>query len=330
MSEEEFNDVEDINLDEFNFDDLMNDVEVDSAVATEDVFEDISMDDIDVEGDVNDNSTVLEGQRVEPFFEMSNEEVIVENSDQFQVVDIDDCVPVITESDVADVEIGDEFERQEFDVGENSAEVIELKEDSDIISSDIDASGEEEYGVNDVVQQDDNGNDLPEGFFVDEGIEAEPIQDETFSKEDIDQAHSEYFASDNVEVVETELTAGTYDKLDLPSILDVGNIGYLKWYSGSLTDKMFKIEKGFESSTFYADEECKTIHVNVGYDTYGWEVQFSDGVVMNLRDVREYQIRNGKLPSSDGRIIYANSTLMFSGVERIVIYESVKYFSYGI
>ena len=281
MSEEEFNDVEDINLDEFNFDDLMNDVEVDSAVATEDVFEDISMDDIDVEGDVNDNSTVLEGQRVEPFFEMSNEEVIVENSDQFQVVDID-------------------------------------------------KSGEEEYVVNDVVQQDDNGNDLPEGFFVDEGIEAEPIQDETFSKEDIDQAHNEYFASDDVEVVETELTAGTYDKLDLPSVLDVGNIGYLKWYSGSLTDKMFKIEKGFESSTFYADEECKTIHVNVGYDTYGWEVQFSDGVVMNLRDVREYQMRNGKLPSSDGRIIYANSTLMFSGVERIVIYESVKYFSYGI
>ena len=93
---------------------------------------------------------------------------------------------------------------------------------------------------------------------------------------------------------------------------------------------MFEIARGFESGSFNADEECKTLHVNVGYDTYGWEVQFSDGVVMNLRDVREYQIRNGRLPSAEGRIIYGQSTLMFSGIERIVVYESVKYFSYGI
>ena len=92
----------------------------------------------------------------------------------------------------------------------------------------------------------------------------------------------------------------------------------------------FALEHLAESGSFDADEERKTIHVNVGYDTYGWEVQFSDGVVMNLRDVREYQIRNGRLPSADGRIIYGQSILAFSGVERIVVYKSVKYFSYGI
>ena len=113
-------------------------------------------------------------------------------------------------------------------------------------------------------------------------------------------------------------------------ILTSQNVGQLQWYSGNSDDKMFEISKGFESGTFDADEECKTIHVNVGYGTYGWEVQFSDGLVMNLRDVREYQIRNGKLPNSEGRIVFAQSALMFSGVERIVIYENTKYFSYGL
>lgn len=109
-----------------------------------------------------------------------------------------------------------------------------------------------------------------------------------------------------------------------------GKIGCLRWYSGSSNDKMFELEKGFESGNFDADEECRCIHVNVGFDTYGWEVQFSDGVVMNLRDVREYQIRNGRLPLTEGRIIYGQSALTFSGIERIVVYESVKYFSYGM
>ena len=115
-----------------------------------------------------------------------------------------------------------------------------------------------------------------------------------------------------------------------PQIIETGNVANLRWFSGSENDEMYEIGRNFKSNTFEANDNCKTIHVNVGYDTYGWEVQFADGVIMNLRDVREYQIRNGKLPSPEGRIIYGPNTLMFSGVERIVIYETVRYFSYGV
>ncbi len=121
------------------------------------------------------------------------------------------------------------------------------------------------------------------------------------------------------------------DDLDTESpILETNNIANLRWFSGNENDEMYEIGKNFKSNTFEANDNCKTIHVNVGYDTYGWEVQFADGVIMNLRDVREYQIKNGKLPSPEGRIIYGPNTLMFSGVERIVIFETVRYFSYGV
>ena len=51
---------------------------------------------------------------------------------------------------------------------------------------------------------------------------------------------------------------------------------------------------------------------------------------MSLRDVREYQIRNGCLPDTSGSISYGQNVLAFENVKRIVIYETVKYFSYGV
>ena len=175
----------------------------------------------------------------------------------------------------------------------------------------VDIPGEAEETVNDVLLNDepaqaDDADEIHDAYFANDAVKTEP---------------EEYNRSDNV------LPAGDYP---VATIEESGQIGFLRWYSGSSGDQMFEIARGFESGSFNADEECKTLHVNVGYDTYGWEVQFSDGVVMNLRDVREYQIRNGRLPSAEGRIIYGQSTLMFSGIERIVVYESVKYFSYGV
>ena len=175
----------------------------------------------------------------------------------------------------------------------------------------VDIPGEAEETVNDVLLNDepaqaDDADEIHDAYFANDAVKTEP---------------EEYNRSDNV------LPAGDYP---VATIEESEQIGFLRWYSGASGDQMFEIAKGFESGSFNADEECKTLHVNAGYDTYGWEVQFSDGVVMNLRDVREYQIRNGRLPSSEGRIIYGQSTLMFSGIERIVVYESVKYFSYGV
>lgn len=107
------------------------------------------------------------------------------------------------------------------------------------------------------------------------------------------------------------------------------NLPFLKWYDGSKNYKSYDIAKDFTSANFNGTDDCDTIHINVGFNTYGWLVVFADGVTMSLPDVREYQLRHGCLPLGDGRITYGNSVLDFNGVKRIVIYESVKYFSYG-
>lgn len=116
---------------------------------------------------------------------------------------------------------------------------------------------------------------------------------------------------------------------DGTSFIEPTNIAAIRSYDGSKTDKMYQIAKDFSSDNFNGTAEMDTIHVNVGYDTYGWNVAFADGVNMSLRDVKEYQIRNGVLPFSSGTISYGQEKLSFANVKRIVVYESVKYFSYG-
>ena len=107
------------------------------------------------------------------------------------------------------------------------------------------------------------------------------------------------------------------------------NLAYLKSYDGSASDKMYSIDKNFSSDNFTGSAEISTIHINVGYDTYGWNIAFANGINMSLHDVREYQIRQGCLPFSSGTITYKNNVLNFQDIKRIVIYESVKYFAYG-
>jgi hypothetical protein len=113
-------------------------------------------------------------------------------------------------------------------------------------------------------------------------------------------------------------------------IVESSDISFLRTYSGTSSDAMFELEKGFVSSKFCGDEQCQTIQIDVGYDTYGWTVSFDNGVEMSIRDVREYQIRHGGLPASSGKIVYGQSCLTFSNVRRIVVFETVRYFSYGM
>ena len=108
-----------------------------------------------------------------------------------------------------------------------------------------------------------------------------------------------------------------------------GEAGYVRWYSGSSEEPAYEVDKHSVSAVLSGDETCKTIHVNVGYDTYGWVVEFADGTVMNLRDVREYQLRNGVLPAADGAIVYGAARTEFHNIEKIKIYESVRYFTYS-
>lgn len=116
---------------------------------------------------------------------------------------------------------------------------------------------------------------------------------------------------------------------DGTSIRENSNIASLRLYDGSKTDKMYQIDKNFTSDGFTGNQEMDTIHVNVGYDTYGWNVEFANGVSMSIRDVKEYQIRNNALPFNSGNISYGQEVLSFKNVKRIVVYESVKYFAYG-
>ncbi len=191
------------------------------------------------------------------------------------------------------------------------------------------------FGEDMVVDTSEPDDFTPEPFGADENEIAEEdiLAEKELSVEDknngeVDEETDTAFYED--EVKDAEPNRPLDDFVSETQILEPNNIAYLRWISGNENDQMYEIGKNFKSNTFEANDNCKTIHVNVGYDTYGWEVQFADGVIMNLRDVREYQVRNGKLPSSEGRIIYGPNTLMFSGVERIVIYETVRYFSYGI
>ena len=102
-----------------------------------------------------------------------------------------------------------------------------------------------------------------------------------------------------------------------------------KWYSGTHNDKYFEFNARSESSEFVGNDEIKAIHVNMNNSSYGWNVAFDNGVSMNLRDLREFQTRFGKMPFPDGVISYGEKTLKFRNVERIVIYEAVQYFFYS-
>lgn len=102
-----------------------------------------------------------------------------------------------------------------------------------------------------------------------------------------------------------------------------------KWYSGTLNDKYFEFDAKSPSATFDGNEQMNAIHVNVNNSSYGWNVAFDNGLSMNLRDLREYQTRFGKMPSPNGVISYGQTKLTFSNVERVVVYESAQYYFYS-
>ena len=102
-----------------------------------------------------------------------------------------------------------------------------------------------------------------------------------------------------------------------------------KWYSGSLSDKYFELSAGSSSCEFIGNEEVRSIHVNVGTSTYGWNVTFDNGIVMSFRDLQEFQNKHGALPSANGTISHGQLNCKFNNIERIVVYEIPQYFAYG-
>ncbi|MBO7556844.1 MAG: hypothetical protein J6T72_05565, partial [Alphaproteobacteria bacterium] len=101
----------------------------------------------------------------------------------------------------------------------------------------------------------------------------------------------------------------------------------LKWYSGKIDDKSYEVSLDNMPEFLDTDKTIRVIHINVN-STYGWNVFFDNGIFMNLQDLKTYQTRNGRLPYSDGKIVYGNKTCQFENIKRIVVYETPRYFSY--
>ncbi|MBE6443647.1 MAG: hypothetical protein E7020_03145 [Alphaproteobacteria bacterium] len=343
---EENKEFDDINLDDFNFDfELSSNNEEQEKSTNENVnndFADLSMEDFNFD-EFTEVSVVNENERQEPFFEQTLDDDTLEqniSNDDFQTADnafVDNEIVEEDSSFVVDASVLNNDEKKTFDPEFIETEVVSQEDYSEELIEKEDQAEISENVVDDNTKAEEEV--IFEGNLVDEVIaenqeQVYPEMDNhiDMTAEEVEAAHGEYFA-ENGEVARNDDNALINDYVPtsfIESIEKSGNLGYLKWYSGLSSDKVFEFGRDSDSATFNATDDCKTIHVNVGYDTYGWEVQFSDGIVMNLRDVREYQIRNGCLPNSEGRIVYGQVALMFSGVERILVYERVRYFSYGV
>lgn len=220
-----------------------------------------------------------------------------------------------------------EFDNLTFDEQSN----IEISEASDNVSTDFSF---DEMGNVDVDTMFDGRADKQEPYF--ENLATDVTSFETVANEEepvIEEFVEEPVINDDVSNIDNYIDESLcldVDNVGAYNIVYPQNLKYIQWYSGNSDNEVYEFDKLSESAEFIGTKECNTIHVNVGYDTYGWNVQFSDGVVMSLRDVKEYQVRNGKLPNPSGRIVYGQKVLSFDNVERIVVYEAVKYFSYGI
>ena len=297
---------------DFNFDEFENFLNSDEV---NDIFDTTLQEDGDIDNlsDITSSINIDDAfdDKAEPFFDAP----VIEEEFQDHVVDE---APVVEE----------EFQDQVVD----EAPVIEeefqdqVVDDAPVIEEEFQDQVVDEAPVIEEEFQDQVVDEAPviEEEFQDQVVDDAPVIEEEFQDQVVDEAP----------VIEEEFQ----DQVDvafennMPAIdvVPSDNLKYLKWYSGNLSDEVYEFNKSSESANFIGSDNCKTIHVNVGYDTYGWNVQFSDGVIMSLRDVREYQIRNGRLPNSSGRIVYGQNALTFEKVDRIIVYEAVKYFSYGI
>lgn len=103
----------------------------------------------------------------------------------------------------------------------------------------------------------------------------------------------------------------------------------INWYTGSLKDKTYKISNAEMPEFLDGDNSIRVIHVSID-SPYGWNVFFDNGMFMSLRDVKEYQERQGELPCQDGKIIYGDRSCSFERILKIVVYEQPRYFSYQV
>lgn len=181
---------------------------------------------------------------------------------------------------------------------------------------DADSLSETETPVIDAEQSDiQNNNEIP-------SIETEDDNGGEVAAETVLPDASELIENNEraTDEVLPEIPAG-YDVAETPS--------FVRWYAGTSAEPVFEVDRNSPSTMVQGNDDHKIIHINAGYDTYGWQVRFDNGVIMSLRDVREYQLRHGSIPANSGSIVYGDMQINFAAIEKITIYESVRYFTYA-
>ena len=200
------------------------------------------------------------------------------------------------------------------------AEPVTLDEDKvdDVVSSEPepmvvepvvveDASGEAEPVVMSEDKVDDVVSSEPEPMVVDAAVAHDvPVEN---LRPLLDATQTDVFVAPS----ETRLEAEKH---------------YVQKYSGDLNTSYFVVSAQNFPAEFVAQGETKSLQINVGTSDYGWGVLFSNGILMGIADVRAYQLRHGKLPSSNGVLFYGTRKMSFTDVERIVLYQTPQYFSY--
>lgn len=249
-------------------------------------------------------------------------------SKDFEQMDLDEKDLL---SDAADLNLDDFLDSETAEMSLNNKDVLSDQDESfaELFSSDDDLDEilsdgveEAELGGAQQIIEDENADDN-----VGQN-EAEVISDTRADAED----------TDDTEVVEDNLS-GANENVENEQNTDIEAADnaysyrqentYVRWYDGESTEPQYEIDKNSESKTLIGSDDCKNIHINIGFDAYGWLVRFANGVVMSVDDVREYQLRNGALPDSAGVITYATMQIEFQNIEKIKVYESVRYFTYA-
>ena len=226
-----------------------------------------------------------------------------------------------TEDSLAsEVEAEEPIEDGNVDIVDNIEQIEEnvydTVEKEVVVANEEDTVNENSWLVSDA---DDEINSLENVSATDYSSEEKEVGEESFTE-------SENYSTD---VSLTTDNCEDFNEVNTSDAVYSLEQNFVKWYSGSVHDEIFEIFKNQLPEVVEGNSDCKIIHINVGYDTYGWLIEFDGGLTMSLDDVRKYQIKNGMLPATSGAIRYGTSCCRFSQIERILIYQSVRYFSYG-
>ena len=216
----------------------------------------------------------------------------------------------------------------------------------------------DEIKIEDMVDEKDFGNDisfeLPEMENQEDQLSVEPelsenpeysaTDDISLSIEDaepkVENTEFENSEFENTEIENTEIENGEPKKRKVninPMVIEDKDLKLqgisekseemLRWYSGKLDDKTYEISIDNMPEFLDMDKTIRVIHVTVA-SPYGWNVFFDNGIFMNLHDLQVYQTRHGKMPYNSGKIVYGNKTTQFENINRIVVYQLPKYFTY--